>query len=62
MLWMLKWIKYVQATQIVAGTYPERKKMKLIELLNKLNEFHPSDIYSEYRNLRTAGQRYWKQF
>jgi hypothetical protein len=30
--------KIRQATQIVAGT--TEKKMKLIELLNKLNEFH----------------------
>ncbi|AQX51360.1 MULTISPECIES: MarR family winged helix-turn-helix transcriptional regulator [Elizabethkingia] len=32
--------KIRQATQIVAGNLTRKEKMKLIELLNKLNEFH----------------------
>ncbi len=32
--------KIRQATQIVAGNLTYKEKMKLIELLNKLNEFH----------------------
>lgn len=32
--------KIRQATQIVAGNLTYKEKMKLIELLNKLNEYH----------------------
>ena len=58
MLWMLKWKKIRQATQIVAGNLTYKEKMKLIELLNKLNEFHHPIFTQNIENFRTAGQRY----
>ncbi|AQX02772.1 winged helix DNA-binding protein [Elizabethkingia anophelis] len=43
--------KIRQATQIVAGNLTYKEKMKLIELLNKLNEFH-HPIFTQ--NIETA--------